>query len=47
MKALDKLVTRIQNRLEAPPGPGEDKVAYALFALAAGYLLVRLGACII
>jgi hypothetical protein len=25
MKALDKLVTRIQNRLETPPGPGEGQ----------------------
>jgi len=47
MKALNKLVTSIQNRLEVPAGQGEDQAAYALLALAAGYLLVRLGACLI
>ncbi|KAF1084947.1 hypothetical protein SPSYN_01083 [Sporotomaculum syntrophicum] len=47
MKALNKLVTRIQNRLENPAGPGEDKAACALLALTAGYFLVRLCACLI
>jgi hypothetical protein len=43
-RAMDRLVTRVQERLEAPHGRREEKVARAVLALAAGYLLLRLGA---
>jgi len=44
VRFLDKLVTRVQERLEAPRGRREEQIACAVLALAAGYLLLRLGA---
>lgn len=43
-RALDRMVTRVQERLEAPHGRREEHIACALLALAAGYFLLRLGA---
>jgi hypothetical protein len=46
-RALDRLVTRVQEWLEAPRGRREEKVAYILLALAAGYFLLQLCAFLI
>ncbi len=44
---LDKLVTRVQEWLEAPYTRWEENTAYAILVLAAGYFLVRLCAFLI
>lgn len=46
-RALDKLAIGVLKRLEAPPSQRENKAAYVILALTAGYLLVRLCAFLI
>ncbi|MFA7468346.1 MAG: hypothetical protein WCY82_08785 [Desulfotomaculaceae bacterium] len=41
-RVLDKLVTRVQEWLEAPYARREENIACTILALAAGYFLVRL-----
>ncbi|WP_027365089.1 hypothetical protein [Desulfotruncus alcoholivorax] len=47
VETMDKLVTRVQEWLESPPDHWEEKTAYVILALAAGYILVRLCAFLI
>ncbi|AQS60269.1 hypothetical protein [Desulforamulus ferrireducens] len=46
-RALDRLVTRVQEWLEAPHTRRGENVAYTVLALAAGYFLLRLCAFLI
>lgn len=47
VRMLDRLVTWVQERLEAPRRRREEHIAYAVLVLAAGYILVRLYAFLV
>jgi len=46
-RELDKLVSQVQEWLEAPHARWEENIACTILALVAGYFLVRLCACLI
>ncbi len=47
VRAVDRLITRVQERLEARDGPGAEAAAYIILALAGLYLAGHLVAFIL